>query len=72
MKKKALMNEIEVTEEEARNGNTVDMTKCVEFHEIDENKASAEGILSQVKSTRRFKGGTTKGKCKDIRNLLLV
>ena len=63
IQKKLLVNEIEVTKEKFRNANILDRDKHVKLHKIDEDKASAEDMLSWVKSVRSFKRSATKGKC---------
>ena len=55
MKKKVLINKIEVLIEETRNANMVRMKEHVQLHEIDEEETSVVETLSWAKSTRKFK-----------------
>ena len=48
------------------------INKLIEPHDTEKEKSSAEYMLSDIKSKRRFKRSAMKGKCQDISNLLLV
>ena len=52
---------MEVVKEEAMYKNIVDVSKYLEWHEINEDKSNVEEILSWVKSTRMFERGKKKG-----------
>ena len=51
---------MEVVKEEATYRNIVDVSKYLEWHEINEDKSNVEEILSWVKSTRMFERGKKK------------
>ena len=55
VKKKVLINKIEVLIEENRNANIVRMKEHVQLHEIDEEETNVVETLLWAKSTRKFK-----------------
>ena len=67
-----LKEEILVIMEEASNEEIEGLSRHMQIHKINSNEASAEELLSWVRSVRVFKKRARKNEYQDIRNMMNV
>ena len=71
LQKKVLITEIEVIKEEDINGNMADKSRHVKLYEIDK-KIKCRRRFIVGRKHKKFKISATKGRCEDIKKLLLL